>query len=648
MKYILLLFVIIYTPFCFAGSFDTIPANDNFIEYTGRIDFKNPLSPTFSYSGVSIRACFTGTSIAMIMNDNVGQNYYNIILDGELIDNINITTGEKTYPIAEGLNDSIHEIEIFKRTEEMFGKTQFFGFVVDEGASLVEIQNTRSKLIEFIGNSITCGYGNEGELGGTFGPTTENHYLTYAAITSRNFNARHLAVCKSGIGIYRNYDGPADGNADCMTNFYTRTFLYDENPKYSFSEKPDLVCINLGTNDFSTTEGDSAKYVSNYFRLIDTIQSKYSMPDIICLAGPMLSDPALTEIRNYLTFIADSATKKGKGNVYFFEMSQQGDLGLAIDYHPTIAQHKKNALELTEYIQSLKGWEINPLLMNATVVGAKHVQLEFNTPVQDSTNTLKGFKVYNNNTQYPISNVYSDTNNNKLIHIILQESISIGEIVKLDYTPGNIKSVDSIKVEEIKSMIIQNNLTETKITKGTTNEEGTEVTLTCNKNVKKNSTIEGLSLSNSKGDIAIVSFSISNKKITLYINEVITMDESVFASYNGTNIYSEDDVPLSDFSKVDIKNNSTIITNVPINNIKSIEIYPNPNHSGIFYYCIDKSAITGIVRLELVNMNGTIIQNQIISETEGKIDMSNNVLKGMYFIKLLIGNNVIAKSIIIE
>jgi lysophospholipase L1-like esterase len=348
---------------CLAGSFDTIPANNTAIEYTGRIDFSNPEAPAFSYSGVSIRACFTGTSIAMIMNDNAGLNYYNLILDGKVIETVRITQGKKTYNIAEGLENVTHEIEIFKRTEEMFGKTQFFGFIIDKGSGLTAIKNPRTKLIEFIGNSITCGYGNEGINGGTFGPTTENHYLTYAAITSRNFNARHLAVCKSGIGIYRNYNGPASGNTNCMTNYYTRIFLNDANPNFAFAEKPDLVCIDLGSNDFNTTGGDSAKFVSNYLRLIDTIQTKYTMPDIICLLGPMLSDPTLLKVREYLNRVTDLANSKGRGNVYFFEMSAQtGDLGYGMDYHPTVAQHQRNAQELTEYISSLKGWKINPLI----------------------------------------------------------------------------------------------------------------------------------------------------------------------------------------------------------------------------------------------------------------------------------------------
>lgn len=359
MKYTLLILSLITYLDCKAVIVDTIFPSNDLIEYTGRIDFANPNAPEFSYSGVSIRACFAGTSISMIMDDNTGKNYYNLILDGNLLDTVRILKGVGKYIIAEDLKDTIHEIEIFKRTEEMFGKTKFLGFIVDQGKTLVPIFDKREKLIEYIGNSITCGYGNEGLLGGKFGPGTENHYMTYAAITSRKFNARHLAVCRSGIGIYRNYNGPVEGNVNNMTNNYTRIFLYDEYPKYSFAEKPDLVCINLGTNDFSTTGGDSSLYVSNYFRLIDTLQTRYDHPEIICLLGPMMSGSTLSQVRSYLKFIADSANKKGLGKVHFFEMSsQKGDLGIGIDYHPTIEQHIKNALELSEYIKKIKGWEV--------------------------------------------------------------------------------------------------------------------------------------------------------------------------------------------------------------------------------------------------------------------------------------------------
>ncbi|MBN2281515.1 MAG: hypothetical protein JXQ65_13115 [Candidatus Marinimicrobia bacterium] len=345
---------------CFAASGRTISPDHQFIEYTGRIDFTDSTAPAFSYSGVSIRACFTGTNISAVLDDNIGGNIYNLLLDGKLVDTLHVARGLKTYVLAKGLENRAHEIELFKRTEEMFGKTRFCGFIVDEGSSLIPIQNKRSRLIEYIGDSITCGYGNEGGLDQTFGPDTENHFMTYAAITSRQFNARHLAVCKSGIGIYRNYDGPVEGSPDNMAQFYPRIFLWDPKPEYDFAETPDLVCINLGTNDFSTQGGDPICFRDNYLRLIDTLQTRYDNPDIVCLLGPMLSDEALATVRHLLQNIVADANKEGQGRVSFFEMSPQtGDRGMGTDYHPTVAQHQKNALELTGFIAKLKGWEIS-------------------------------------------------------------------------------------------------------------------------------------------------------------------------------------------------------------------------------------------------------------------------------------------------
>lgn len=645
-----LLFVIglvICTMICFAGNVNTIPANDPAIEFTGRIDFSDPLAPKFSYSGVSIRACFSGTSIAVIMDDDTGQNYYNVILDGKVLNTLKIDIGKKTYTLAEGLENRVHEIEIFKRTEQMFGKTQFFGFVTDEGTTLSPIVRKRDKMIEFIGNSITCGYGNEGINGGTFGPTTENHYMTYAAITSRNFNARHLAVCKSGIGIYRNYDGPAEGNTDCMTNYYTRTFLYDENPKYSFAEESDLVCIDLGTNDFSTTGCDSAKFVSNYLRLIDTIQTKYSTPDIVCLLGPMLSGSSLTICRKYLKVIVDAANLNGKGNVYFFEMSAQtGDLGIAIDYHPTVAQHTRNAQELTAYIKSLKGWKVEPMVINASVTGSKHIKIEFNTAVKDQLNNFSGFEVFGEDDQVVNqSSAYLDSTNNKIVHLLLQENLSVGEKISLNYVPGTIESVDSISVGAIYELNVQNNLTETKVTKGSVSSDGATLMLTFNKKIKEGSTIDGLMITDSRGVLSIDSFMITNTMMTLYVQNKVLKNDSVFASYSGTTVYGIDDVALSSFSKLVVKNSSKY-TNVSIEKQGSIEIYPNPNSSGKFYFSLGQSEIPNNSKLEVFNTTGARVFNQSLSSPEGTVDLNGKISKGIYIFKVSLGESVITKSIV--
>jgi hypothetical protein len=441
----------------------TIPANNPLIEYTGRIDFSDSLAPAFAYSGVSVRAFFQGTRISILLNDEGTSNYFDVIIDKSITSVLQTHSGLYNYEIATGLQDTVHEIEVFKRTELIFGKTKFCGFNLDDGKGLVPISDNRPLLIEFIGNSITCGYGNEGIMGkDVFGPSTENHYLTYAAIASRSFNARHLAVCYSGIGIYRNYGGPAEGNTNCMPNNYQGLFFNTGNPKYNFAKKPDILCIDLGTNDFSTNGGDSAKFVSTYLKFIDTIQIKNSGGDIVCLMGPMMNGSLLDRFRRYMHVIADSANAKNHGSVSFFEMSQQlGDLGYGIDSHPSVAQHIKNARELIDYISQLKDWKIRPLAVYAYTKNVDEIKLSFNTEVVDSSQNFNGFSVYADNALIGIDKIYNDTSDKSKLHLILTRNIEANQKVMITYTPGTVKSLQDVMLEKISGLGVINTFVET-------------------------------------------------------------------------------------------------------------------------------------------------------------------------------------------
>lgn len=454
---ILLTIILMISSASFNLNAKVIPASSPLIEYTGRIDFSNLDAPKFSYSGVSVRASFKGTSISAILEDEKSENHFTIILDKTIISRLTVKKGKQSYILAKDLENKVHEIEIFRNTEEMFGKTSFCGFDVE--GTLVEIENKRTRMIEFIGNSITCGYGNEGELGATFGASTENHYMTYAALTSRNFNARHLAVCKSGIGIYRNYNGPATGSPDCMPNYYPRIFLWDANPKYKFKEKPDLICIDLGTNDFSTNGGDSARYVSGYLNFIDSLQRYYKNPDILCLLGPMINGSTLARVRGYIKFVVTMANNRGKGNVHFFEMSAQtGDLGIGIDTHPTVAQHIRNSRELTAYISTLKQWDVKPLVIKAEVETPNKLSLQFSTEMNVPAGSVPGFTVTVAGKTNAITEVYKDATDNTKIYIILEDFIKPEQLVELTYQKGLLSGKGNMLVEPINKLFVENQM----------------------------------------------------------------------------------------------------------------------------------------------------------------------------------------------
>lgn len=111
--------------------------------------------------------------------------------------------------------------------EGLFRKPEFRGFVLDKGCQLIEAPALPERKIEFIGNSITCGYGVESiNMSDPFEDETENHWLTYANIVSDSLKAQHTSISRSGIGVYRNYNGPKTGDADNMPWQYEYT-LFD-------------------------------------------------------------------------------------------------------------------------------------------------------------------------------------------------------------------------------------------------------------------------------------------------------------------------------------------------------------------------------------------------------------------------------------
>lgn len=613
----------------------TIQANNPLIEYTGRIDFTDPLAPRFSYSGVSVRAAFQGKSIAIKLKDDGSQNFYNVMIDHSVVKRIQTISGLQTYSISTTLNDTIHEVEIFKLTELSFGKTQFCGFVLEDGKSLVELSDKRSRMIEYIGNSITCGYGNEGANGEKFGPTTENHYLTYAGYTSRNFNARHLAVCKSGIGIYRNYGGPVEGNTDNMTNYYQRIFLYDAAPLYNFAQKPDLVCIDLGTNDFSTSQGDSARYVSKYFELIRTIQQKYNGMDILCLIGPMMGGNDLLRVKRYLTFVADSASKYNNGKVSFFELSAQtGNLGIGIDWHPTVAQHLQNSRELTATISKLKGWNVIPYALSATASKADEIIITFNTPIQDPGNTFAGFTL-TDETSGPvaISGITIDATDKSKLHLMLAKSLTVKSVVKITYHKGTIESTMKEKMKEFGYLEVSNKLTETKMNKATVDATGTRITLTFGKNILLPESSSLIALSNNHGKAYTIKAMSrpTTSTLLLVINEKVVKGDTVLITA-GAGIFGTDKVEMTPVTGFLAVNQSTV-TAAKLTKALAFVVFPNPAPERVIRYRLPEKDQPFLA--QLLNLQGTLIKSYTLYYHEGTIDLKPLQLpSGAYLLRM--------------
>ena len=335
-----------------------IAPSDSNIQYVGRIDFRNPDAPAFTYPGVQINARFEGTSLKMKAKPMSG--YFMVQIDGCAPYKVSFNAPKDSIvTLATALRNEMHDVRIMYAIEGYQRVPEFRGFGLDEGCRLLPPPALPARKIEFIGASMTCGYGVEttDEKEG-FSDETENHYYTYAALTARALKAQHVVVARSGIGIYRNYNGPKTGNADCLPRIYDRTLFGVEDVKWDFAQyQPDVVCVNLGTNDVSTDPYDKTMLENAYRDFYYTLRSKYPEAKIVFLSGCALVGNRLEHIQYAMDGVVRQARLKGDTKVYRFDMSHQtGDLGFGAKWHPSKWQQEKMAGELTAYLRGLMKW----------------------------------------------------------------------------------------------------------------------------------------------------------------------------------------------------------------------------------------------------------------------------------------------------
>ena len=336
-----------------------INPTDKNIQYIGRICFDNPERPRFTFPGTQINVRFTGTSLKLWAKPKSG--YFMAQVDEAEAFKVALT-GERdsVVTVATALPQGEHTLRLMYVVEGYELKPDFRGFILDKGAALLPPPALPERRIEFIGNSITCGYGNESIVASDpFEYETENHYLTYAQLTCRALEAQAHVVARSGIGVYRSYDGPKTGTPEnVMTTEYEYTNLYDRSERWDFSRyQPQLVCINLGTNDLSTNNYDVKLLKAAYKKFLSQVRSHNPKAKIVYLCGSMLGGKELEIAKKTLNEVVDEANKAGDKEVYRFDFTPQtGDIRFGASWHPSVWQHQKMAAELTAYLRSLMQW----------------------------------------------------------------------------------------------------------------------------------------------------------------------------------------------------------------------------------------------------------------------------------------------------
>ncbi len=272
--------------------------------------------------------------------------------------------GEKgKYLLFASEEQETHMITICKRTENQTGRVGVTGLYGD--GVLKKPEEPESNLcIEFIGDSITCGFGNlSKDPNRMFFTEDEDGWLSHAAIAGRMLHVNTELVCSSGIPLSRGSLGDRWPGTEMIalyscTDRLTQEYLGEQEwEEWDFqTHKKDIIVVNLGTNDTVVLDQTNDKkegimrFEEDYRKFLALLREKNgSSAWIICALGPMdyyLYDNITKAVKDYIQRTGDTRICCFKyGKTLICE-------GAAPCNHPTVDTQRRMAKEIAEFIRN--------------------------------------------------------------------------------------------------------------------------------------------------------------------------------------------------------------------------------------------------------------------------------------------------------
>lgn len=322
----------------------------------------------FSYTGKKLSMTVVGDGASTISGNDTNYARLAVYVDGERVIDDMINSPEKSYTIFESDKEKTVSVQIIKLSETAMSTLGIKPLELGEGGKLSPAPEKTHK-IEFIGDSITCGYGVDDEdPNHNFSTATEDVTKAYAYKTAQKLNADYSMFSTSGYGIISGYTSDDEKvTQQTIPQYYEsmgfswnsfNNMLRPQDAEWDFSRyQPDLIVINLGTNDDSYCKSNGERqeeYSSAYVEFLKKVRKNNPTAHIICSVGIMG-----TRIYPAVEMAVYSYTKEtGDENITAFKFEQQDgeNDGLAADWHPTEATHEKASDKLVEYIRTVMSW----------------------------------------------------------------------------------------------------------------------------------------------------------------------------------------------------------------------------------------------------------------------------------------------------
>jgi len=349
------------------SSFKRFKPSEEFVKPLGRTHYGDSLR-YISMSGGGIEFLCKGSyAYITVISDDVENQHKNqhsrfaIYKNGELVVDDTVNFEKRKYHIDINDFENGAVIRLVKLSEASCS-----GFYIGTiGAFCTgDIEPTAKKetAIEFIGDSITCGYGIDDDQYGYFSTATENFAKTYAYLTAEKLDADYSAVAFSGYGVLSGYTSDGRINSkDTLWNYYDKSAVFPDGSKayWNFdSFNPDYVVINLGTNDASYcgTLQRRESFYESYYDFIKYVRSKSPDSYILCVLGDMNNSLYPMIEKAVSAYRLNEEDNRIEAMMLEFKM---GENPIAVNGHPGA---ESNVIAAETLVRKIKELKINELL----------------------------------------------------------------------------------------------------------------------------------------------------------------------------------------------------------------------------------------------------------------------------------------------
>ena len=311
------------------------------IKVSGRsFDVEEGIACDFAASGIEFNAVTAGTVKIKAECDAV--TYYTVYIDGIRQERLKMNAGVGEYTVAKDLPSGRHNIKLVKQTH--IGLSASTLLTITMNGELLNKPSDKKLLIEFVGDSITCGYGvvNYPTAGVSKYNTADYADATqaYAYKTAELLNADSSMIAVSGWTLI-------SGNSSVPEHVYDYTSSRRSTTEfYTPNRTADIVVINLGTNDIGSEEY-ADKFIPEAKAFVTKVREKNPNAVVVFAYGMMMSGDTLTSFENDIkTIVRDlGATDAG---VYAVKLPTNQDAG---NGHPSIDGHTAAAEILADFIK---------------------------------------------------------------------------------------------------------------------------------------------------------------------------------------------------------------------------------------------------------------------------------------------------------